>query len=161
MKIRYTYLIAVALVILTVALAYDALNSYMSPYLTASQLERNHLNHLNKNVQVIGTIVNGSAHWGKDGALFFDLTDGETTIKITYRGSLPQNFKEGQEAVVIGKLVSPNAMEVSELLLKCPSKYEGGQASLLSEPVFIIALLLGVAAVVYSVFSVALKGRTG
>lgn len=157
MRIKYIHLIILALIILSGILAYDAFNSYINPYLTASQLIRNSSAYLNKNIQVIGTIVNGSTSWREDGTLLFNLTDGESTIRITYKGSLPQNFKEGEQAVVIGKLISLNIMEASQILVKCPSKYEGGKGSLLTEPVFIIAVLLGSVAIIYSILSIVLK----
>lgn len=153
MRTKYTYLIVITLLILSGALVYDAYNSYVSPYLTASQLTRNSPVYLNKSVQVMGTVVNGSTSWGEDGALVFSLTDGESTLRISYDGATPQNFNQGQQVVVVGKLISAGTVEASQILVKCPSKYEGESRSLLTEPVFVVAVLLGVMAIVYTLWS--------
>jgi cytochrome c-type biogenesis protein CcmE len=43
---------------------------------------------------------------------------------VTYSGSQPQGFKEGQKVVAIGELTSPHHMNATQLLVNCPSKYE-------------------------------------
>jgi cytochrome c-type biogenesis protein CcmE len=159
MRIKRTHLLILALVGLSVILFFDAFNSYIDPYLTATQLRKNSPVYLNKNIQSIGRIVNGSISWKEDGTLLFDLSDEESTIRVAYKGNMPQNFKEGEQAVVVGKLISINTIEASEILLKCPSKYEGEQDSLLTEPVFIMAILLGTVAIAYFILSSLLKKR--
>jgi cytochrome c-type biogenesis protein CcmE len=144
MKIKYTYIIIGALIAVSIILAYDAFTSYMNRYYTVSEIVENNTAYINEKIRVLGTIVNGSRGWTEDGFLLFNLTDGRNTIKVIYKGSSPQNFKEGQQVVVIGKLVSPNRLDASEMLVKCPSKYEGGETSLLSNPIFLIAIIIGV-----------------
>jgi len=114
---------------------YDTFNSYITPYLTASQIVRNSEEYLNQEVQIIGFIVNDSTSY-HDGAMLFNLTDGEATIRVTYTGSPPQNFMEGEEVVTIGTVVSFYSVDASEILVKCPSKYESGRSFLFSEPIF-------------------------
>ncbi len=103
----------------------------------------------------MGTVVNGSTSWGEGGALVFSITDGESTLIVSYDGATPQNFNQGQQVVVVGKLISVGTIEASQILVKCPSKYEGGSRSLLTEPVFIVAVLLGVGGIVYTLWSLA------
>lgn len=151
MKSRYTFIIIGALIVVSIILAYDAFTSYISPYLSVSEIAENSAAYTNKEVQVLGTVVNGSSRWAEDSSFLFNLTDGQHTLGVTYVGNLPPSFNEGQQAVVIGNLVSPYNLHASEMLVKCPSKYAGGESSLLADPVFLIAIVLGVAALIYYV----------
>jgi cytochrome c-type biogenesis protein CcmE len=157
MRIRYTHIIVVVLLVLSGALAFDAFNSYIDPYLTATQLIGDSSAYINRNVQVLGTIVNESTAWMGDGTLLFNLTDGESTLRIRYNGSPPQNFNEGLQVVVIGRLTSSGVMDSSKMLVKCPSKYEGNQSSLFTDPIFIIAIILGIVSIAIFVARTTLK----
>lgn len=123
MKIKPVHIIVVALVLISAILAYDAFTSYINPYLTVSQVAGDE-NYINNEVQILATVANGSVQWGEDGSLLFDITDGQATLAVTYSGSQPQGFKEGQKVVAIGELTSPHHMNATQLLVKCPSKYE-------------------------------------
>ncbi len=157
MKIKYTYIIVGALIVVSIILAYDAFTSYINPYLSVSEIAENNATYINKEVQVLGTIVNGSSGWAEDSSFLFNLTDGQYEIKVTFEGSPPPNFNEGQEVVVIGELVSHYHLNATEMLVKCPSKYEGGETSLLTNPVFLIAMIIGTAALIYYVVFIILK----
>lgn len=159
MKITLTHLVVSVLLILSIALAYDAFTSYINPYLSASQMVKNIDMYLNKEVQVIGTVVNGSSLWRNE-SLSFNLTDGQAVINVIYKGALPQGFKEGEQVVVIGKPVSPGTIESHKMLIKCPSKYEGGGESLFSNPIFLIAIVIGFGAILSVAVSIAWK-RSG
>lgn len=51
--------------------------------------------------------------------------DGET-MPVMYQGTVPDTFKDGAEVVVSGKYDrSADRLEATELLTKCPSKYQG------------------------------------
>jgi|GEM_PF-490521 cytochrome c-type biogenesis protein CcmE len=161
MRIKPIYLILGVLLILSAVLAYDALFSYMNPYLTVSQVVEDNSKYREKEVQVLGTIVNGSVGWGEDGSLLFNITDGHYDIKVVYTGTRPQNFNEGQKVVIIGKLYQ-GYIDASEMLIQCPSKYEEGQGeeaqySIFNNPIFLIAILLGSAALIYYLMFVILK----
>ena len=123
MKLKPVHIIVVVLIVVSAILAYDAFTSYINPYLTVSQVVEDD-KYINNEVQILATIANGSVQWGEDGSLLFDITDGQATITVTYSGSQPQGFKEGQKVVAVGVLTSPNHMNATQLLLKCPSKYE-------------------------------------
>lgn len=123
MNFKPVHIIVVALIVISAILAYDAFTSYINPYLTVSQVAGND-EYINKEVQILATVVSGSTGWGEDGSLLFKLTDGEATIDVTFSGTMPQNFKEGQKIVAIGTLNSPYHLNAAQLLVKCPSKYE-------------------------------------
>ncbi|UCG45773.1 MAG: cytochrome c maturation protein CcmE [Candidatus Bathyarchaeota archaeon] len=158
MRIRYTYIIAVVLIGFSLILAYDAATSYMNPYLTVSHVVENSVSYLNQDVQVLGIVSNGTIQY-LPSSLTFELRDEESAITVTYVGSTPSNFEENIQVVVIGALVSPESIEASQMLVKCPSKYEGGEASLVTDPVFLAAILLGCAAILGTLGSIILRDR--
>lgn len=157
MKIKPAYLVLTIMAILSIVLAYDAFTSYVNPYLTVSQVVENGAAYMNKEVQVLGLVANGSVGWNGSASISFNLTDQKSELAVLYQGLPPQNFNEGQQVVVIGKLVSPYHMDSSQMLVKCPSKYEGQQNSLLTDPIFVIAMILGGIALVYFVTTTILK----
>lgn len=143
------------------ALAYDAFTSYMNPYLTVSQVVENSAAHNNREeIRVIGTVANGSVTY-ENGLMVFNLTDEESVIKVNYTGTPrpPQGFQPGGQVVIIGKLVSQKTIEGFDMLVKCPSKYEGQGESLLANPFFLAATLLGVGAIVGTIVSMAWKRK--
>ncbi len=57
----------------------------------------------------------------------FWLVDTEgTEKKVLYNGTKPQDFERSEQIVVIGNM-SGDEFHASQLLMKCPSKYNGNQ----------------------------------
>ncbi|MBI9111585.1 cytochrome c maturation protein CcmE [Maridesulfovibrio ferrireducens] len=58
----------------------------------------------------------------------FDLTDQKNldqSIRVVYRGAVPDTFKVDAEVIVEGTFVGGNkAFKANSLITKCPSKYE-------------------------------------
>ncbi len=150
----------IILIALSGVLAYDAFTSYMNPYLTVSQVMENSAAYGNEEeIRVIGTVANGSVMY-EDGFMVFNLTDEESVIKVNYTGtSRPQGFQPGGQVVIIGERVSMNTIRGFDILVKCPSKYEGEGNSLLANPVFLAAILLGAGAIISTVVSMVLKRK--
>ena len=77
-------------------------------------------------VSLVGKIVGpvtGDAHAS---GLNFRLSDrdGSATVRVRYRGSVPDLFRVGREVVVDGRLRSGVFVAVPDTLVtKCPSKY--------------------------------------
>jgi cytochrome c-type biogenesis protein CcmE len=59
------------------------------------------------------------------GAVFLleDKTDPGKTIKVDYKGVVPDMFKPGAEVIVEG-VMAPHMFRASSLITKCPSKYQ-------------------------------------
>lgn len=58
----------------------------------------------------------------------FYLVDNEgNERRVLYNGSKPQDFERSEQIVVVGKM-DGEEFHASELLMKCPSKYNGNQA---------------------------------
>ena len=76
-------------------------------------------------VRLKGKIAPGSVKASADKMeIWFDLGDGKETLKVHYKGAVPEAFREGLEAVVDGRLGPSGTFEGRELIVKCPSKYE-------------------------------------
>jgi len=133
----------------------------MNPYLAVSQVVENSAAYYNKEkIQVIGTVANESVTY-ENTFMVFNLIDEESLINVNYTGTPrpPQGFQPGGQVVVIGKLVSPGTIEGYDMLVKCPSKYEGEGKSLLTDPIFLAAILLGSGAIVGTVVSIGWKRK--
>lgn len=76
-------------------------------------------------IQFMGDIVARSARYDDEShKLVFTVKgrDGET-MQIHYKGVKPANFENADKAVVRGRLRG-NRIDATQVLLKCPSKYE-------------------------------------
>jgi len=57
----------------------------------------------------------------------FYLIDNEgLERKVLYNGSKPQDFERSEQIVVVGK-ISGDDFHANQILMKCPSKYNGNQ----------------------------------
>ncbi|MFH0992301.1 MAG: cytochrome c maturation protein CcmE [bacterium] len=56
---------------------------------------------------------------------FYMKDDNNRVVKIILDGARPNNFEQATSVVVKGKLVG-GEFHATEVLTKCPSKYEGG-----------------------------------
>jgi cytochrome c-type biogenesis protein CcmE len=54
----------------------------------------------------------------------FSVTDGKAALPVEYHGVVPATFVDGADVVVEGGLRPDGTFEASNLLAKCPSKYE-------------------------------------
>jgi cytochrome c-type biogenesis protein CcmE len=79
-------------------------------------------------VQVIGTILHKDAHYddAKGTLVFFLADDRGDALKVSYKGIKPANFDTSPKAVARGKYID-GVLVADQLLLKCPSRYRGGQ----------------------------------
>jgi cytochrome c-type biogenesis protein CcmE len=77
-------------------------------------------------VQVAGKLVPGSDRVDRArGALEFLIQDDHNdTMRVSYRGPVPGNFKEATLVVAVGRFQN-GELKAENLLVKCPSKYQG------------------------------------
>ena len=98
--------IIVSLVLVAGALGYLALGNFgenLVYFFTPSEVIAFTPEHFQKKVRVGGMVVKGSMKTDSTGlGMTFELTDGESTIPVTFQGIPPDLFKEGQGAVVEG-----------------------------------------------------------
>jgi cytochrome c-type biogenesis protein CcmE len=58
----------------------------------------------------------------------FDIHSNGKAVRAYYTGVTPDTFKEDSEVVVKGRLNKDNTFEASEIIAKCPSKYNPAAA---------------------------------
>ena len=77
-------------------------------------------------IRVKGTVEPGSIV-GNAGELerTFRIAENGKSIKITYDRAMPDTFDENMEVVVEGVVGDDMIVEAEEVLVKCPSRYEG------------------------------------
>lgn len=98
--------IIISILLVAGALGYLALGNFgenLVYFFTPTEVKAFSPDYIQKKVRVGGMVVKHSvkALPGKTG-LTFELTDGESTIPVTFEGIPPDLFKEGQGAVVEG-----------------------------------------------------------
>ena len=116
-----------AIIVIGVAisyLVYGGVNDTMVYYLTVQELKDRVPSVYKQKVRVSGKVVPGSIRNEIDGSLEFTIADGEETVDVTYKGIVPDIFKDDVEAVVEGLYTPDNVFVASLLLAKCPTKYE-------------------------------------
>jgi cytochrome c-type biogenesis protein CcmE len=59
----------------------------------------------------------------------FNITNNGHVVRALYSGVTPDTFKEDSEVVVKGRLAPDNTFHATEIIAKCPSKYEAGAAA--------------------------------
>jgi cytochrome c-type biogenesis protein CcmE len=111
-----------AAVLLASALIYTSFSA-ASPTVTPSQLI--HEAVAGRSYQLTGTVKNGSVRHEGD-TLHFSVQDraGETSVPLSYTGTVPDPFREGREVIVtVEKKNGSFVGEPNSLITKCPSKY--------------------------------------
>jgi cytochrome c-type biogenesis protein CcmE len=74
-------------------------------------------------VRLGGLVTEGSLVKGANGSVAFAVTDGNATIKVGYRGILPDLFREGQGVVTEGVLEPDGSFAADTVLAKHDENY--------------------------------------
>jgi cytochrome c-type biogenesis protein CcmE len=115
-------LVIVAVVVYLVASSIGGSTAY---YLTVEELKAQGPSLRERNVRVAGVVDGASIQYdARNLLLTFDLVDASGRLPVVYKGVQPDMFQGGAEAVVEGRYRSDGTFEATNLLLKCPSKYE-------------------------------------
>lgn len=112
-------IIGVGIIAICIGIILASASQYVNPYHTVSEAQ----NLVGQQIQVIGTVVKDSIQLST-GTLNFQITDGDTKLNVSYLGAPPQNFVDELEVVIIGTMQSINSFSATQILTKCPSKYE-------------------------------------
>ena len=120
------YLIGGVILIIVVAyLIYLSFGSSVSYYVTVSEFFARGTELHDTNVRVAGKIADGPVDWNAQDLEFrFTITEGDDTMTVIYQGAKPSGFQAGSNILVEGKYGSDGVFRASQLILKCPSKYE-------------------------------------
>lgn len=74
-------------------------------------------------VRLGGLVTEGSVTRGADGSVSFTVTDTAHTVPVTYRGLLPDLFREGQGIVAEGALDASGRLRADNVLAKHDETY--------------------------------------
>jgi len=74
-------------------------------------------------IRLGGLVVSGSVVRGDDLAVRFEVSDGNNAIPVTYKGILPDLFREGQGIVAEGALDPAGSFKADNVLAKHDETY--------------------------------------
>ncbi len=114
---------AIGGVLITAFLAFGATSfkSNLTPYVSFDEAMRT-----GRKVQIAGSLEADSTRYVEaDQELSFGLVDeAGGTLPVVYDGVKPGNFEEATQVVAVGSW-RDGAFHADQLLVKCPSKYQG------------------------------------
>jgi cytochrome c-type biogenesis protein CcmE len=73
--------------------------------------------------RVGGLVAAGTVVRGEDGKVDFVVTDGAADLRVSYRGVLPDLFREGQGVVAEGRFVADGEFEARTILARHDENY--------------------------------------
>lgn len=120
---KKSYVIGGVVIVLAMAMAMYSFKSTLTSYVSVSEAKAS-----NRPVQVAGIVVAGTDRYDLDSnnLLFTLREDGGDEMKVEYDGPRPGNFDNVNKVVAIGKYQPKRKVFLArELLVKCPTKYEG------------------------------------
>jgi cytochrome c-type biogenesis protein CcmE len=76
-------------------------------------------------VRLGGLVEQGTVKRWQDSSaeVTFEVTDGKSSVPVTYKGILPDLFREGQGVVVLGSAHADGTFQASEVLAKHDENY--------------------------------------
>jgi cytochrome c-type biogenesis protein CcmE len=124
--VKRRYLVGVIILVLVVGyLFYLSFGSSVSYYVTVSEFSAKGTELYDTNIRIAGKIADNPIDWNaKDLELRFGITEGGDTLMVVYHGAKPSGFQAGSNILVEGKYSSDGIFRASQLIMKCPSKYE-------------------------------------
>ena len=106
-----------------VGLALGALQENINLFYTPTQIANGEA-PLDTRIRAGGMVEKGSVQRSSDSLdVRFVVTDFNKSVPITYRGILPDLFREGQGIVALGKLNAEGVVVADEVLAKHDEKY--------------------------------------
>jgi cytochrome c-type biogenesis protein CcmE len=118
---RVWYAVGGVLIVAFLAFGATSFKSNLTPYVSIEEAMRRPVK-----VQVKGSLVPDSTEYVEASQhLRFGLADSDGNVMpVMYDGIKPGNFEEATEIVAVGSY-REGAFHADQLLVKCPSKYQG------------------------------------
>jgi cytochrome c-type biogenesis protein CcmE len=118
---RVWYTVGGVLIVAFLAYGATSFKSNLTPYVSFEEAQRSA-----RKVQVAGGLVPDSTTYIEDREMlqFGMVEENGDTMTVLYEGVKPGNFEEATQIVAIGTY-SEGAFHANQLLVKCPSKYQG------------------------------------
>ncbi|HUW51744.1 MAG TPA: cytochrome c maturation protein CcmE [Sulfuricella sp.] len=133
MKARHKKLILIAVVVMALgavaALVLNAFRSNLVFFFTPTQVVKGEAPH-DRAFRVGGLVEKGSLRREQDGVTaHFRVTDTAQTLSVTYKGVLPDLFKEGKGVVAEGRLNDSGVFIAEQVLAKHDENYMPPEAA--------------------------------
>ena len=122
-QMKKSYIIGAVIIVAAMIMAMYSFKSTLTTYVSVSEAKVSP-----RPVQVAGIVVKGSKGYDlKSNSLIFTLReDGGDEMVVNYDGPKPANFDNVTKIVATGKYEpKEHVFAARELLVKCPTKYEG------------------------------------
>ena len=134
LRARSKFIIGGAIIVLAVGyLIVSSIGSSTAYYLTVEEVRANGPSE--QTVRVAGTVVGETIEWNtKELMLRFNITDASGSLAVIYNGPRPDMLQDEAEAIVEGRYIEGGSLDANNLLLKCPSKYEGAATATAESP---------------------------
>ncbi len=122
MKTRY--LIGIPIIVAFVVFGALSFRQTLTPYVSFEEAKKS-----GATVQVIGEVAFSQAKYDtRSHQLSFPITDDRgSRMLVEYSGTKPGNFEQADKVVLIGRYQN-GIFSADQLLVKCPSKYQGSSA---------------------------------
>jgi cytochrome c-type biogenesis protein CcmE len=99
-----------------------ALNDSIVFFYTPSEIAQKNIAQ-GQRIRLGGMVEKGSLVKSADGQVTFAVTDNTATMKVSFKGLLPDLFKEGQGVVAEGTVIGDNSFKADSVLAKHDEKY--------------------------------------
>ncbi len=129
-KSKLKFLIAGVLIVgAMVFMLYTSLESNAMYYLTVPELyaqaKADGAAFYDKMVRVSGPLHKESIDWNaKTMTLKFHIAEGSEMFPVAFVGPIPDTLENGETVVVEGKYAREGVFNATNILVKCPSKYD-------------------------------------
>lgn len=120
---KKSYIIGGLIIIGALIFAMFSFKSTLTSYVTIKEAKNSE-----QYVQIAGILVKGTTNYDvSKNLMIFKLKEpNDGQMVVHYNKSKPANFEDADKIVAVGKFDKhKNAFIADELLVKCPSKYEG------------------------------------
>lgn len=124
--IKKRYLVGAAIIVLAVGyLLYLSFGSSVSYYVTVSEFFASGTELYDTSIRVAGKVADSPVEWDSEELeLRFSITEGDDTMSVIYGGARPSGLEAGANILVEGQYHSDGIFRATQLIMKCPSKYE-------------------------------------
>lgn len=118
------YIFAFSGLLFFLILSFIAFKRSLTPYVPFEYAKKTR-----STVQIAGTLEKNSIAYDESQSMLEFLMkekEGKDLIKVHYKGPKPLNFEDATSVVAIGSYDGENFV-AKQILVKCPSKYQGTQ----------------------------------
>jgi cytochrome c-type biogenesis protein CcmE len=135
LKAQSKFIFGGAIIVLAVGyLIVSSVGGSTAYYLTVEEVKAKGPSE--RTVRVAGNVIGETIEWNvKELMLRFNITDASGSLAVIYHGPRPDMLKDDAEAIVEGRYIEGGSFDANNLLLKCPSKYEGAATATAEAPV--------------------------